>query len=441
MLDRRRFLQQTAVGAGAFAAVTLPGCRLPDPPAEPPAPGPQPPAPGVADRPAGPRLAYAGTNVVFVRFGGGVRRRETVRKDVTTYCPFTRELAAKHGTLFDRVEIDSKAVTSHGQNTLYMLTGAYDEYTDIYHEPLKDRFEAARPTLFEYLRAHYDIPSHQTLIINGEDRIDEEFFSFSNHHNFGVEFRSEVLSLFRFKTYLLRQQLMHEAPVPFDAWQFVEKQKARPGHPARGHFRADHPAASRKWAELREKLYEMESKDYRQVHGDITPELQRYWAKWRGDYGDTGLTCPRGDRVLTELALRALNELRPRLMMINYQDPDYVHWGPASFYTRAISAIDDGIRQLWTACQSDEFYRDNTVFVIVPDCGRDDNRLTNVPYQHHFGSRCSHEIFAILAGPGIAKGVRVDKRHEQIDVTATVGRLMGFQTTEANKDLFGEAFA
>ena len=86
-------------------------------------------------------------------------------------------------------------------------------------------------------------------------------------------------------------------------------------------------------------------------------------------------------------------------MMINYQDPDYVHWGPRQFYHRAISIIDDGVREIYNAVQADEAYRDNTVFVVVPDCGRDSNRAMPVPYQHHFNTRSAHQIFALIAGP------------------------------------------
>lgn len=62
-------------------------------------------------------------------------------------------------------------------------------------------------TLFECLRKEYAIPEHETLIINSEDRTDEEFYSFSNHHLFGVEYKSSVLSLYRFKVHLLQEQL------------------------------------------------------------------------------------------------------------------------------------------------------------------------------------------------------------------------------------------
>ena len=55
---------------------------------------------------------------------------------------------------------------------------------------------------------------------------------------------------------------------------------------------------------------------------------------------------PRGDRLLTELTIRALKELRPRLIMVNYNDPDYVHWGNMTHYTRGVAVIDEGLRQL-----------------------------------------------------------------------------------------------
>ena len=130
---------------------------------------------------------YSGPNVILVRFGGGVRRRETIEPD-TTYAPFLCHEFAKRGTLYTNMEISQfeGIETSHGQGTLYVLTGKYESYKDIAGRFLGQRFEAPVPTIFEYFRKAYDVPEHQTLIVNGEDRTDEEFYSFSNHHLFGV---------------------------------------------------------------------------------------------------------------------------------------------------------------------------------------------------------------------------------------------------------------
>jgi hypothetical protein len=190
---------------------------------------------------------------------------------------------------------------------------------------------------------------------------------------------------------------------------------------------------SQQRADKERALREMERKDYRsEGRQDIRPEIDAFWRNWRSYYGTSGLVNPRKDRLLTALTLRVLRDLKPKLLMINYQDPDYVHWGNPTFYTRAISIIDEGVREIYSAVQADEEYRNNTVFIVVPDCSRDSNRCMPVPFQHHFGgSRSSHEIFVIASGPGIVRGgTRVERRqpHQQISVAGTIGKIMGFPT-------------
>ena len=363
-------------------------------------------------RPALAAPPYRGPKVIIVRFGGGVRRRETIDPEAT-YSPFLRHDLARRGVLFPQMTISSQegVVTSHGQGTLYILTGRYEPYQDIAGELFRERYEASVPTLFEYLRRAFEVPAHRALLINGEDRPDEEFFTFGNHHHFGVQYRAEVLSLYRFKTYLLRRKL------------------------------AAGRGSERELAELAAALEKLESFDLRRVDakGQV-PEIEAFWARWRDFYGDSGFVNPRGDRLLTELAVRALKQLRPALMMINYQDPDYVHWGNANHCTRAISVIDQELQRLVATVEGDEEYRDDTVFVVVPDCGRDDNPLLAVPYQHHFNSRSAHEIWALIFGPGVPRGQVVDRPVDQISLAATVGRLMGVPTPHSEGPPLAEAF-
>lgn len=411
-LDRRRFLYQSTAALGAVAAGASAGFdRLDeissfDPPPE-----------CAPDEPEQGTQEYTGPNVILIRFGGGVRRLETIQQPHQTYCPFIyHELASRQGILYNNVEITSEAGidTSHGQGTLYILTGQYRHYHDFEHRFLAERFEPQSPTLFEYFRKAYNVPAHQALLINGEDRINEEFYSYSNHHEYGLRYKCAVLSLFRFKMFLLRNQI------------------------------ADGNATESQIRQWELQLRSMESKDYRTVNRNSTtvnsPELNGFWSSWRDYYGTSGLVNPRGDSLLTTLAIRAMSELRPRFMMINYQDPDYVHWGNSTFYTRAVSIIDEGVRQIYTAAQADEQqYRDRTVFVIIPDCGRDNNRCASVPFQHHFNTTSAHQIFAVVAGPRqiVPHANRLcDRRQEQISVTRTLGDLMGFTAEHAEAPSF-----
>ncbi|HTL57399.1 MAG TPA: hypothetical protein VL361_17070 [Candidatus Limnocylindrales bacterium] len=398
-ISRRSFLKQVSSSTGLLVGSTMLPAGIT----------------GVAAA-ADDRKPYRGPNVIIVRFGGGARRRETIDPQ-STYAPFLCREFARRGTLFPQMQIDSFTPmvgvdTSHGQGTLYIITGKYEKYKDITNKFLSERFESKVPTLFEYLRKRYAVPDYQTLIVNGEDRSNEEFYTFSNNHLYGINYRSNTLSLYRYKTFLLRRSLQA------GRW------------------------AGKELEAKRKELQKLEAVDYRNAEPNGQgPELVRFWERWREYYGETGLVNPRGDRLLTELTIRAIKELRPKLLMVNYQDCDYVHWGNLTHYTRAIAIMDDGLKQLVATVEADPEYRDNTIFVVVPDCGRDNNPLADVPCQHHFNSRSAHEIFCLMAGPGVPRGAIVDKPVDQISLAGTIGRLMGFETEHAESRILEEAIA
>ncbi|MES2915786.1 MAG: hypothetical protein V4753_11760 [Pseudomonadota bacterium] len=352
--------------------------------------------------------AYAGPNVILVRFGGGVRRAETI-DEAATWAPYLRHVLAPRGTFIPDLRIDrlEGVNTSHAEGTLNILTGRYLAYQEL--PGTGDQLEPTEPTLFEYLRRAYDIPSHQVLLVNGEDRPQEEFFTFGAGDHFGVDYRSEMLSLHRYKLYRTAMQLA-EGTLPEDQLLAVAKERTT-----------------------------LLTKDQRGASPDPSPEVQAFWARWRQDFGDTGLKNPRGDRLLTELSVRAMAELQPRFLMVNYQDPDYVHWGNPSHYTRAISIIDEGLQRLVAAADADPFYQGNTIFVITPDCGRDANPLAEVPFQHHFNSRSAHETWAVIFGPGIGKGV-VDRPLDQSAIAPTIAAAMGFAAPRAEGSAIEGAF-
>ncbi len=355
---------------------------------------------------------YTGPNVILIRFGGGVRRAETI-DEAATYAPYLRHVLAGRGLFIPDMRIAQLdgVNTSHAEGTLNLLTGRYLAYRDAGSKFLQDRLEPTEPTLFEYLRDAFDIPSHQALLVNGEDRPQEEFFTYGVNEHYGIAYRSEMLSLHRFKLYKFAR--------------IVEE------------GRADEATL----ADAQKQYDALIAADPRTITPDQSPEVTAFWEDWRAHYGDDGLRNPRGDRLLTALATRALHQLRPRLMMVNYQDPDYVHWGNASHYTRAIQIIDDGLQRLVETVDADPFYRGNTVFVITPDCGRDENPLMDVPFQHHFNSRAAHETWAVVFGSGIERGRTLDRSVDQSAIAPTVAAIMGFQASRAEGNVLTEVFA
>ncbi|MCH7989527.1 MAG: DUF1549 domain-containing protein [Planctomycetes bacterium] len=104
------------------------------------------------------------------------------------------------------------------------------------------------------------------------------------------------------------------------------------------------------------------------------------------------------------------------------------HW--AEFFGRGIVET----------VEADEEYRGNTVFAIVPDCGRNSNPSVEVPFQHHFNSRSSREIFGLFFGHGIASGQIVDRTTEQISIAPSIGRLMNINTVHSEGPVLDELF-
>lgn len=57
----------------------------------------------------------------------------------------------------------------------------------------------------------------------------------------------------------------------------------------------------------------------------------------------------------------------------------------------------------------------------------------DVPFQHHFNSRSSHEIFAVLYGSGIANNRIVETATDQTSIAPTVAALMGFKAEKVKE--------
>src|SRR5690606_33158767 len=79
------------------------------------------------------------------------------------------------------------------------------------------------------------------------------------------------------------------------------------------------------------------------------------------------------DALVRDLALLALERLRPRIVLVSFLDTDYVHWGIPRFYREGLERIDRFAWEIWQALERDPFYRDDTYLFVVPDCGRSTN--------------------------------------------------------------------
>ena len=70
-------------------------------------------------------------------------------------------------------------------------------------------------------------------------------------------------------------------------------------------------------------------------------------------------------------ALEEMKKNHPKLLYISYgETDDFAHGGFYDFYLQAANRTDAMIKELWEYAQQDEFYKDQTVFLITTDHGR-----------------------------------------------------------------------
>lgn len=391
-MERREFLRNAALSAGVVG-VPLIGQRLFGAPSSPLAVEKK----SLAGIPAfqesstplkAPQKSLVQT-VVLVRFGGGIRRAESIDHK-KSMVPFLCHGLLREGTLFSDVWIDRRMNTGHVHGSLYLSTGGFDGYP---HGLFGGPFIPKRPTLSEYVRKATKGAPTDAILINNSGDISTEFIGFSDHPDYGLSV----------------------APVNVSNWALHRRRIERHLMVATGKRRDD---LMKQQAQHLKKM----TREALPEHPDVFGLLDRF----DREYGEK---TPRGDDLVAELAVRVLQTMSPRFVQVHLQDSDFVHWGPRHLYQRGIRRMDRALHRIWSTIQHHPKRRHDTALVVVPDVGRDAHGSRRIPYQHHDPKDPeSHRIWAFYAGPGIKRGKVIDHPHPQVDVAPTIGHLLGIQT-------------
>lgn len=184
------------------------------------------------------------------------------------------------------------------------------------------------------------------------------------------------------------------------------------------------------------------SKDKLAVLSDCTDGAWQGTFRPSVDCGNAGLaTGYREDSTTFKNVKTVLSSYHPRLMIVNFKEPDAsAHAGDSTGYLQGIYDTDNYIFQIWEKLQSDGFYKDQTTLIVSNDHGR--HTAGHIDgYQSHGDDcdGCRHiEFFAI--GPDFKKGFTSTTAYEQIDIANTIAELMGFQMPSSDgkvmKDIF-----
>lgn len=148
----------------------------------------------------------------------------------------------------------------------------------------------------------------------------------------------------------------------------------------------------------------------------------------RTDCGINGLFSGyRDDDVTFQRSKSILTQYHPNLMLINFKDADVSgHSALWAKYVASITKIDAYIKALYDQIEADSVYKGKTTVIITNDHGRHLNNVADGFVSHGDGCEgCRHILFLAL-GPDFKQGAGFDQKFEQIDISATIAKLLHF---------------
>jgi predicted AlkP superfamily pyrophosphatase or phosphodiesterase len=174
--------------------------------------------------------------------------------------------------------------------------------------------------------------------------------------------------------------------------------------------------------------YIITSKDKLAVLANCTDSNWKNTYQPKTDCGINGLfTGYRNDSVTLVHTLNTIESKHPRLLLINFKEPDFSgHLADSLSYIEGIKATDIYVNLIWEKLQADTFYKDKTTLIVTNDHGRHLNGIANGFVSHGDNCvGCRHiEFFAI--GPDFKSNFICNTSYQQIDISTTIATLLGF---------------
>jgi hypothetical protein len=152
------------------------------------------------------------------------------------------------------------------------------------------------------------------------------------------------------------------------------------------------------------------------------------------DCGNAGLgTGYRQDSTTLQKTLAVMGSYHPQVLLVNFKEPDAAgHSADSLAYMQGILDTDLYIEQIWQAIQNDPFYKDQTTLLVTNDHGRHTaGHLDGYVSHNDDCDGCRHiELFAL--GPNIKKNHSSMVEYSQIDIAATVAKLLHIEMPESD---------
>lgn len=149
----------------------------------------------------------------------------------------------------------------------------------------------------------------------------------------------------------------------------------------------------------------------------------------------------RHDSLTFAKTLEILTDHRPKLVLINFREPDYsAHQNDWEAYLKGIEITDEYVYRIWEYIQNDIYYKDKTAFFVTNDHGRHSDDVADGFVSHGDNCEACRHLNLYAYGPDFKQNVIVDTNRELIDISATVAEILQFNDVYSNGKIMTELF-
>jgi hypothetical protein len=133
---------------------------------------------------------------------------------------------------------------------------------------------------------------------------------------------------------------------------------------------------------------------------------------------------------------KILKAHKPILAVDIMNDIESGHYGTYARYVTALKKIDARLYQIWEMIQNDPIYKNNTYLIITTDHARNDY------YMQHSDSigEMAQPTWIYIYGPGIKKGVVIERPVYHIDIFPTLAKIFKVNTHENRGSTLTDSF-
>jgi hypothetical protein len=384
-MDRRAFLKTGALAGGALAVGRAAFGQ--DPP-RPPGAGPGGMQPFVAERASdGPFAGLYTRHLVLIAFAGGVRTKETFGTPGNV--PNLVQLA-QEGVLFPRTRSSN---LGHFGAALSIFTGISEP------RGIRDNSRGPDPTLFEYCRKDAALEASDVWI-STSGGAQQTNYSCSVHPDYGSRYGANTLDgdgIFNREFKQILDQYGRPRELADREQELLERMRGSIGSGVEGGGLNSRESGAK-------------------VEQYILQELTRGTVDLRGPNA--------GDAKALRVARNLVSIFKPRITAVVLQNADVAH-GSYNAYLEVVRQNDAMIGELMTAVREDDYLRQTTSVIVLPEFGRDQDLNSRRGLDHGDGSDDLNYVACACWGPDFEKGKVVEEDVRAIDICPTICSMVG----------------